>query len=106
MELASVLKWLLVGAALSPIWGALLWELWEGGIRPRLVPAAKIDALAAAMLDQHGHRAEEMAFIEEDRAWRYSDSFEQSKWRRVRKRIEGMRHDDRSSLKARRASSA
>ena len=93
MELASVVKWLLVGAALSPIWGAFLWELWEGGIRPRLVARAEIDAMSASMLSRYGDRAEEMAFIEEDRAWRYSDSFEQGKWRQVRKRIEAMRCD-------------
>lgn len=102
MELASIVKWLLIGAALSPIWGAFLWEIWEGGIRPRLVPCAEIDALAAAKLARHGDRAEEMAFIEEDRAWRYSDSFEQGKWRRVRKQIERMRRDASPSVKARR----
>ncbi len=89
--LKQVLSWIAIGVATSPIWGAFLWELWEGGIRPKLIPEAKIDALAAAMLARHGDRAEEMAFIEEDRAWRYSESFEQGKWRRVRKRIEGMR---------------
>lgn len=93
MDHASVLKWLLVGLALSPIWGAFLWELWEGGIRPRLIPASEIDALAASMLARHGDRAEEMAFVEEDRAWRYSESFEQGKWRRVRKCLERMRVD-------------
>ena len=85
MEQASVVKWLLVGAALSPVWGAFLWELWNGGIRPRLIPDIEIDALAAAMLARHGDQATEMAFIEEDRAWRSSDSFERGKWRRVRK---------------------
>jgi hypothetical protein len=49
------------------------------------------------MLVQHANRAEQMAFIEEDRAWRYSDSFEQGKWRRVRKTIERLRHDARDS---------
>jgi hypothetical protein len=91
--LKDVLFWVAIGAATAPIWGAFLWELWEGGIRPRLVPPAEIDALSAAMLARHGDKAEEMAFIEEDRAWRYSDSFEQGKWRRVRERIEGMRRD-------------
>jgi hypothetical protein len=85
--LKQVLMWAGIGTAIAPIWGAFLWELWEGSIRPRLVPAAEIDALVAAMLTQHWSRAEEMAFIEEDRAWRYSDSFEQGKWRRVRKAI-------------------
>jgi hypothetical protein len=45
------------------------------------------------MLVQHADRAEQMAFIKEDRAWRYSDSFEQGTWRRVRKTIERLRHD-------------
>jgi len=103
--LKDVLFWVAIGAATAPIWGAFLWELWEGGVRPRLVPLAEIDALSATMLSRYGDRAEEMAFIEEDRAWRYSDSFEQRKWRRVRKRIERMRSDARPSLKERRASS-
>lgn len=103
--LKQVLMWAGIGAATAPIWGALLWELWEGAVRPRLVPASDIDALAAAMLARHGDRAEEMAFIEEDHAWRYSESFEQGKWRRVRKRVEGMRCDVHPSQKARRASS-
>lgn len=89
--------WVAIGAAIAPIWGAFLWELWEGGIRPQFVSRAEIDAMCAAMLARHGDRAEEMAFIEEDRAWRYSDSFEQGKWRRVRKRIEKMRRDVPSS---------
>jgi hypothetical protein len=105
MELAPIAKWLLVGAALSPIWGAFLWELWEGSIRPRLIPRAEINAMSASMLSRFGDRAEEMAFIEEDRAWRYSESFEQGKWRRVRKRIHRMRGDAHPSVKARRASS-
>jgi hypothetical protein len=67
------------------------------GIRPLLVPRVEIDALSVAMLVQHADRAEQMAFIKEDRAWRYSDSFEQGKWRRVRKTIERLRRDARPS---------
>lgn len=91
--LKQVLSWVAIGVATSPIWGALLWELWEGGIRPRLIPASEIDTLATSMIVRHGDRAEEMAFVEEDRAWRYSDSFQQGKWRRVRKRLEHARVD-------------
>lgn len=28
----DALFWVAVGAATAPIWGAFLWELWEGGI--------------------------------------------------------------------------
>jgi hypothetical protein len=44
--------------------------------------------LAAAMLRLYGEKAAEVAFMEEDWAWRYSRPFQQGKWRRVRKRIE------------------
>lgn len=67
-----------------PIWGTLLWKIWEGMIRPRLISQEEIDALASDLVSQFGTRAAEMAFIEEDRAWRYSDSFERGKWKRVR----------------------
>jgi hypothetical protein len=89
--LKQALIWMAIGAAASPIWGAFLWVLWEGSIRPRLISGAEIDSLAAAMLARHGCRAEEMVFIEEDRAWRYSHAFERGKCRRVRKRIEERR---------------
>ena len=59
-----------------------------GGIRPRLIPRAEIDALAAELLARHGPGAEEVASAEEEQAWRNSRPFEQGKWRRVRKRIE------------------
>ncbi len=84
----QALIWIGIGAATSPIWGALLWMLWEGQIRPRLIPATEIESLATTMAGRHGGRAAERALVEEDRAWRYSRPFEQGKWRRVRKRIE------------------
>lgn len=85
MEL--VVSWVTLGVLTMtpfPIWGALVFEVWSGVIRPRLIDRAEIDTLAADLLERHGMRAAEMAFIEEDRAWRYSDSFEQGKWKRVR----------------------
>jgi hypothetical protein len=89
--------WILLAAALAPIWGTLLWELWDGMVRPRRIARERIDALAAAMLSQHGDRAEEMTLMEEDRAWRYSDSFEQGMWRRVRKQIVCLRRESCST---------
>jgi hypothetical protein len=82
------LIWIGIGAATSPIWGAILWVLWEGRIRPRLIPGSEIDSMALALVGRHGGSAAEMAYIEEDRAWRCSRPFERGKWRRVRRRIE------------------
>ena len=68
--------------------GAFLSVEWQGRIRPMLIPRAEIERLADELMEKHGERAEEMAFIEEDHAWRYSQNFEQGKWRRVRKELE------------------
>jgi hypothetical protein len=84
----QALIWIVIGAVTSPIWGALLWVFWQGSIRPRLIPRAEIDALAAELLARHGPGAEEVAAAEEGQAWRNSDPFERGKWRQVRKRIE------------------
>ena len=87
----QALIWIVIAAAASPIWGALLWMFWQGSIRPRLIPRAEIDALAAELLARHGPRAEEVASAEEEQAWRNSRPFEQGKWLRVRKRVERRR---------------
>ena len=65
------LVWVSIGLASAPVWLALICELWEAVVRPRLIPAAEIDTLAAATLLRYGDDAEEMAFTTEDRAWRY-----------------------------------
>jgi len=72
---------------LSPIWGAFLWHKWESSVRPHLIPVGEIKNLADKLISEHGQRAEEMAFIEEDRAWRYSETFQQGKWHRVRREL-------------------
>ena len=84
--------WVGIGAATSPIWGAILLLLWESIIRPRLIPRAEIDALAAEMLARHGPGAEDVASAEEETAWRNSRPFEQGKWRRVRQRIGSLKY--------------
>lgn len=88
LDWAQALKWFAIALATSPIWGAFVWVMWEGEIQPRFIPEAEINALANAHIARYGERAAEMAFIEEDRAWRYSDSFAQGKWKRVREEIE------------------
>jgi len=85
--------WIVLAACLAPVWGTLLWELWEGAVRPRLIRRDIIDCAAAVILAQHGDGAEQVAWIAEDRAWRTSDSFEQGCWRRVRKRIAALRRE-------------
>jgi hypothetical protein len=89
--LRQAVIWIALAACLAPIWGTLLWELWEGVVRPRLIRRDIIDRAAAAMLAEYGDRAEQMVLTREDRAWRTSDSFRQGCWRRVRKRIAAMR---------------
>jgi hypothetical protein len=91
--LKQAIVWIVLAAGSAPIWGTLLWELWDGAVRPRLIRRDIIDRAAAAILAEHGERAEEMAWIQEDRAWRYSDSFKQGGWRRIRKRIVTMRRE-------------
>lgn len=61
---------------------------WQGRIRPLFIPHSEIERLADELVTAYGDRAEELAAIEEDRAWRYSQNFEQGKWRRVRKELE------------------
>lgn len=77
-------SWPFLLALVFPAAAIVLWRVWQLDIRPRLLPAAEIEALAAELVAVHGERAEEVAFLEEDRAWRLSDAAEQGKWRRVR----------------------
>lgn len=85
--LLLALKWLLIAAALSPIVLGIGWAIYEGSILPRLVPCAEIEAMADAVMRDHPDDPEEWAFMEERAAWYRSLSFEQGKWRRVRKEI-------------------
>ncbi|MCZ7479566.1 hypothetical protein [Rhizobium rhizogenes] len=62
----------------------LLWVTWKSCIRPMFIVDVEIKRIADELVQQHGERAAEIALIEEDRAWRYSQNFEQGKWRRVR----------------------
>jgi hypothetical protein len=67
--------------------GIVAWEEWQRVLRPRMVPKARIDAMADALIARYGPKAEEYAHIEEDRAWRYSETFRQGLWRRVRREL-------------------
>ena len=84
----DIFVWLVIGAASAPIWTTLLYVLWQGILRPRLIPSGDIEQLAAELLERHGDRAADAAFADECHAWRHSDGFERGKWRRVRREIE------------------
>lgn len=81
------LKWLLIAAALSPVVLGIGWFIYEGSIRPRLVPREEIEAMAEEVMRKHPEDPEEWAFMEEHAAWCRSHTFEQGKWHRVRKVI-------------------
>ena len=83
----EIMVWLAVGATTAPIWGVGLWVLWQGVVRPHLIPRGEVEHLATFLVERYGERAEEVAFGEEYGAWRNSDGFAQGKWRRVRKLI-------------------
>jgi hypothetical protein len=91
--LKQAIVWVVLAACSAPIWGTLLWVLWDGTVRPRLIRRDIIDRAAAAMLAEHGERAEQMALSAEYRAWRESNPFKQGGWRRIRKRIAELRRE-------------
>ncbi len=80
--------WVAIGLGMAPAWCTLVWVIWNGTIRPSLIPASEIHTTASKLLARWGDSAVEIASIEEDRASRYSDSFAQGRWRRVRLSIE------------------
>ncbi len=64
-----------------------LWVKWESFIRPMFIPRVEIKRIIDELVQEHGERAEEIASMEEDRAWRCSRNFEQGKWRRVHQEL-------------------
>lgn len=85
---SNMVEWIILILATSPIWGTLLWEIWDGSVRPMFITSQEVKDQADQLLQQHGPRAMEIAHINEDRARRYCDTFEQAKWRKVGKHLE------------------
>lgn len=81
------LKWLLIAAAISPIVLGIGSVIVEGSILPRLIASEEIERLAEEFMRQHPGNPEKAVFIEEHAAWHRSRTYEQGKWRRVRKAI-------------------
>mgnify|MGYP001793442326 CR=1 FL=1 len=65
------------------MWGPILWEIWQGVVRPRFLPRQDIEEIAIKLQNAYGDDAYHNAKRNEDRAWRYGEAFEQGKWRRV-----------------------
>ena len=87
----EIVTWVALGAALAPVWGAGLWVMWQGAVRPHLIRRGEIEELAALLIERYGEGAGEVAFAREYGAWHDSDGFAQGKWRRVRRLIETRR---------------
>jgi hypothetical protein len=83
----SILGWLLIALALSPIALGIGWAIWQGIVRPRFIPRREIDQLADEVMENHPDDPEAAALREEHHHWYRSDEFEQGKWHRVRVEI-------------------
>jgi hypothetical protein len=83
----EIFWWGLIIFCTAPIWGTLIWFLNELYIRPMLIPNAEIQHLADELKRSHPANPVEAAFAEEQNAWYRSETFEQGKWRRVRRHI-------------------
>ena len=83
----SILGYLLFAVALSPVVLGLGWAVWQGHVRPALIPKHEIERIADEVLAE-GHD-DPLDVVEgyEYHAWRHSDGFEQGRWRRVRRAI-------------------
>lgn len=79
--------WIVSAVVSLPLWGPLVCFIWQYLIAPRLIPTTEIAAVADQLIARHGRRAEYAAFIEQDAAWRRSDTFAQGRWRRVRREL-------------------
>ncbi len=81
------LWWGLVAVCTAPIWGTLIWFLNELYIRPLRIPKSEIERLADEQRRSHPTDPVEAAFVEEQNAWHRSETYEQGKWRRVRRQL-------------------
>lgn len=77
-----------------PIWGTALWELYQFRIRPHLIPHEEINQIVAEMMRRPD--PQHAALLEEEAAWHRGDSFEQGKWRRVRKALQHLSDQSRT----------
>jgi hypothetical protein len=79
------LWWALLALGTAPAWATLVWFLNELYIRPLLLPKEDIERLADELRRSHPTDPAGAALDEELNAWYRSDTFEQGKWRRVKR---------------------
>ena len=65
-----------------------LFELYAYLVAPYLLPQDVIDLIVEDLILQHGDKALDAAIVREDWAKQDTDTFEQGKWRRVRRELE------------------
>lgn len=87
MDWRSLFWWVLMIVCTAPAWGTLIWFLNELYIRPQLLPKAEIEHLADELRLSHPADPVEAAFVEELNAWHRSETYEQGKWRRIRRQL-------------------
>jgi hypothetical protein len=87
--LLKAVSWLLIaffGGQAVIFLGLILWSVWNDAIKPRLIPAADIDRVAAEIIAGYADPEEE-AFARHEAAWYRSEGAEQVYWYRVRKAV-------------------
>lgn len=67
--------------------GVVGWHAWDFHIRPLFIPKIEINAIVDDLIAKHGPDAEDWARGYEEDAWNRSHTFEQGKWRRVRREL-------------------
>ncbi len=87
MDWRNIIWWVLIVICTAPIWGTLIWFLNELHIRPLLIAKSEIERLADELRRSHPADPAEAAFTEEQNAWHRSETYEQGKWRRVRRQL-------------------
>lgn len=82
----SWLMLIFIGGQVLIFIGFILWDVWTDAVKPRLIPAADIDRIAADIIANYSDPELE-AFARHKHAWNHNDGAEQTYWHRVRKAI-------------------
>ncbi|EEZ09663.1 hypothetical protein [Brucella melitensis] len=87
--LLAILHWLLstfFGGQAFAFVGLVLWTIWTGALKPRLIPVDDIVRVAGDIIASYPDPELE-AFARHKRAWNRSEGAKQTYWYRVRKAV-------------------